>query len=333
MKAMLLRRPAAIEGRPLEFAEVAMPEPGPGQLRIRVEACGVCRTDLHTVEGELPPRKQPVVPGHQVVGVVDRLGEGVKGFRVGQRLGIAWLRWTCGECQYCRAGRENLCGLARFTGWDSDGGYAQYAVVDAAYAYRMPEGLEPEVAAPLLCAGIIGYRALKQSEIGPGQRLGIYGFGSSAHLVMEIARFWNCEVYVSTRQRHHQELARSMGAAWVGDGVPSRKLHSAIIFAPAGRLVPRALEALQKGGTLVLAGIYMTAVPELDYEKHLFYERTIRSVTANTRQDGQELLELAGRIPLRPRVRGFPLAQANQALLELKQDRFEGSGVLRVETE
>lgn len=329
---MLLDQPRAVELSPLRVAEVGEPQPSAGEILLRVQACGVCRTDLHTVEGELSPHKLPIVPGHQVVGVVEQVGAGVDRFRVGDRAGIAWLRSTCQTCRYCQHDHENLCDSVRFTGWDADGGYAEYAVAPADYAYAMPSDLGPEIAAPLLCAGIIGYRALRQSELRPGERLGIYGFGSSAHVVIDIARFWGCEVFVFTRQPHHQALAREMGAAWVGavgDSPPAR-VPSAIIFAPAGNLVPAALENLDKGGTLALAGIYMTPIPNLDYQKHLFDERTIRSVTANTRQDGRELLELAARIPIRPRVRVFALEQANEALLELKLDRFQGSGVLRV---
>ena len=332
MKAMLLRKPLPIDRSPLQWSEITVPEPAPGEILMRVEACGVCSTDLHTVEGELTPHKQPVVPGHQIVGVVERLGSSVDQFRVGDRAGIAWLRSTCGSCGYCRRDRENLCPDARFTGWDADGGYAEYAVAPADFAYHLPSALEPELVAPLLCAGIIGYLALKQSELRPGERLGTYGFGSSAHVVLDIARYWGCEVFVFTRQPHHQALAREMGATWVGQvgDLPPARVQSAIMFAPAGNLVPAALENLDKGGTLALAGIYMTPVPELDYLKHLIDERTIRSVTANTRQDGRELLALAARIPIRPRVRVFPLEQANQALLELKNDRFQGAGVLRV---
>ena len=299
MKVMLLDQPRPIEQAPLRLADLPVPQPGPGEILVRVEACGVCRTDLHTVEGELPPHKQPVVPGHQVVGVVQQRGASVNSLQVGDRAGIAWLRSTCGQCTYCDRGSENLCPAARFTGWDADGGYAEYAVVAADYAYRLPAELAPELAAPLLCAGIIGYRALKRSELVPGERLGIFGFGSSAHVVLEIARHWRCEVYVFTRQPHHQELAREMGATWVGQAGerPPHKVQSAILFAPAGNLVPVVLESLDKGGTLALAGIYMSPVPSLDYEKHLFQERTIRSVTANTRVDGRELLELAANIP------------------------------------
>lgn len=332
MKAMLLSRPAPIETAPLELRDLAAPEPAAHELRVRVEACGICRTDLHVVEGELPPQLEQVVPGHQVVGVVDQLGPSAMRFRVGERVGIAWLRSTCGTCRYCRAGNENLCSQARFTGYHAHGGYAEYAVVHEAFAYALPPVWSSAEATPLLCAGIIGYRALRRAEMRPGCRLGLYGFGSSAHIAIQVARHLGCTVYVMTRDARHQALARELGAAWAGpaDATPPEKLDSAVLFAPVGHLVLPALEALDHGGTLALAGIYLTDIPTLNYERHLFHEKALRSVTANTRADGEELLRIAAEIPIRPQTTAFPLHDANRALQQLKHDAIQGSGVLLV---
>jgi propanol-preferring alcohol dehydrogenase len=284
------------------------------------------------IEKELAAAKLPVIPGHQIVGEVDRLGRGCKRLRVGQRVGIAWLRYTCGRCRFCRAGRENLCQEQRFTGYHEDGGYAEYAVVGEDFAYEIPDAFSDVQAAPLLCAGIIGYRALRRSRLPEAGRLGIYGFGSSAHVVIQIARHRGCRVYVVTRGESHRRLAREMGAAWVGERAEDMpvKVDSAIIFAPAGELVPPALEKLEKGGTLALAGIYMTPLPQMDYEKHVFYERDIHSVTANTREDGRELLAEAAEIPIRPHTTTYDLTDANRALADLKADRINGTGVLDI---
>jgi propanol-preferring alcohol dehydrogenase len=332
MRAMVLTRNQPITEQPLELREVPDPEPGPGEVRLRVRACGLCRTDLHVIEGDLPLVRAPIIPGHQVVGVVDRLGPGATRFTLGDRVGIAWLRWTDGSCVYCRHGQENLCEAARFTGYHADGGFAELAVVPEEFGYRIPPAFSDAEATPLLCAGIIGYRSLKRSAIEDGGRLGLYGFGSSAHIVIQIARHRGCEVYVSTRGEKHRALARALGAVWVGDShdTPPVKLDSAIIFAPAGDLVPLALKALRKGGTLALAGIYMTDVPAMSYEQCLFYERDVHSVTANTRRDGEELLEAAAAIPLRPQVTLFPLAAANEGLIRLKRDQIDGTGVLQI---
>jgi propanol-preferring alcohol dehydrogenase len=332
MRAMVLDTQASIDTDPLHLKEVDRPDLGPGDVLAQVEVCAICRTDLHVIEGDLPPVKLPVIPGHQVVGrVVDR-GQEAGRFRPGDRIGIAWLRFTDGTCKFCLRGRENLCLNARFTGYMADGGYAEFAAVAEDFAYAIPDGIEPVHAAPLLCAGIIGYRALKRSDLQPGQRLGIYGFGASGHVTMQVALHWGCEVYVATRGDRHQVLARDMGATWVGGSTdtPPVKLDSAILFAPVGELVPPALEALDRGGTLALAGIYMSDVPRLNYERHLFYERNVRSVTANTRQDGAELLQLAATIPIHTHTETFPLDQANQALQRLKHDQIMGAGVLVV---
>jgi propanol-preferring alcohol dehydrogenase len=302
---------------------------------IRVAVCGVCRTDLHVVEGELTPRRNSIIPGHEVVGYVEKLGPGAQRFQIGDRVGAAWLHRSCGVCPYCRRGDENLCDSPQFTGYDVNGGYAEHMTAPEAFLYALPRGVTSREAAPFLCAGIIGYRALRRSRIEKGQPLGLYGFGASAHIVIQIARYWNCPVYVCTRGEKHQHLAQELGAVWVGpaDARPPARLRSAILFAPAGELVPVALSALDKGGTLALAGIYMTPIPAMDYGKFLFLERTLRSVTANTRQDGEELLRLAAEIPLHTHTIEFPLEQANEALQKLKYDGVNGAAVLRVSNE
>jgi propanol-preferring alcohol dehydrogenase len=330
VRALVIRSQAPIERRPLVLETRPVPAPAGDEILVRVSACALCRTDLHVIEGDLPLRRSPLVPGHQVIGRVERAGAAAARFAPGDRVGIAWLRFTCGTCPYCRRGAENLCASARFTGWDADGGFAEYAVVPEAFAYAIPAVFPDVEAAPLLCAGIIGYRALKLSAVAPGDRLAIYGFGSSAHVTLQVAQARGCEVFVATREASHRALARSLGAAWVGDlatPMPA-KAHGAIIFAPAGELVPVALRALDRGGTLALAGIYMTEVPPLDYATDLYHERTIRSVTANTRADGEELLREAARIPIRTRTTAFPLEDANAALESIKRGTMPGSGVL-----
>lgn len=332
MKAMVLRGPAPVETSPLRQMELPMPQPGRGEVLLRVEVCGVCRTDLHVVEGDLAPHRRPIIPGHEVVGRVAARGPGAERFELGARVGAAWLYAACGACRYCLRGDENLCDAPRFTGWDVDGGYAEYMVAKEAFVYPLPEGVSSREAAPFLCAGIIGYRALCRSEVRPGEPVGLYGFGASAHVVIQVARHWGCPVYVCTRGERHQALARQMGAQWVGaaDDLPPEKLRGAILFAPAGELVLPALEALDKGGTLALAGIYMTPIPELDYDRYLFRERSVRSVTANTRQDGEALLRLAAEVPLHTHTEEFPLAAANEALQRLKNDQLQGAAVLRI---
>ena len=330
MRALVLAAPAPVETAPLHLEARPTPTPGPDEILVRVSACGVCRTDLHVVEGELPPVRPRVVPGHQVVGRVECVSSTARRFQRGDRVGIAWLRGTCGACEACRGGRENLCAHAEFTGYHADGGFADYAVVSEAFAYAIPSVFGDAEAAPLLCAGIIGYRALKLSEVKPGERLGIYGFGASAHVTLQVARARGCDIYVCTREESHRALARRLGATWVGgtrEPMPV-KMHGAILFAPAGELVPVALQNIDRGGTLALAGIYMTPVPPLDYERDLFYERNVRSVTANTRADGEELLAEAGRIPIRTETTTFALEDANRALALLKRGAFAGAGVL-----
>jgi len=332
MRAAVLERSAPIEASPLSLRDVPVPEPGPGEIRVRVRACGICRTDLHVIEGDLPPQKRPVIPGHQVVGSVDARGEGAGRFPAGTRVGIAWLAHTCGTCGFCAAGKENLCEAPRFTGYHRDGGFAEYALVPEAFAYGIPDAFPDAEAAPLLCAGIIGYRALARADLPRGGTLALYGFGSSAHIVLQLALHRGAAAYVCTRGEAHRKMARAMGALWAGEDPAEMPVRadSAILFAPAGELVPPALRALKKGGTLALAGIHMSDVPGMRYEECLFYEKNVRSVTANTRADGEGLLREAAEIPLRPKVTPFPLEEANRALQLLKADKISGSGVLVV---
>ncbi len=327
---MVLHKTAPIGGSPLGLEEIEKPAPKANEVLVRVRCCAICRTDLHIVEGELPPHKRAVIPGHQAVGIVEQLGKECRRLRLGERVGIAWLRSTCGECEYCTSGRENLCPFAQFSGYDADGGFAEYAVAREDFAYRIPQGFGDVQAAPLLCAGIIGYRSLKRANPKPRCKLALYGFGSSAHVVIQIARKRGYEVYVATRGKSHRQLARELGAIWVGESAQQMPelVDSAIIFAPVGELVPGAIEKLKKGGTLALAGIYMSDIPAMDYEKHLFYERDLRSVTCNTREDGMELLAEAASVPIHPHTTTYPLEEANRALIDLKSDRISGTGVL-----
>jgi alcohol dehydrogenase, propanol-preferring len=330
MPAWAVDVPGPIDSRPLRRIDRVVPAPGHGQIRVRVRVCGVCRTDLHLAEGDLAPKHQLVIPGHEVVGVVETLGEGCVRFAVGDRVGVPWLAHTCGICRFCTSGRENLCIDPRFTGWDLDGGYAPYVVADEAYAYALPATFSDEEAAPLLCAGIIGYRALRRSRLPSGGRLGIYGFGGSAHLTAQIAIAEGARVHVLTRAADARELALQLGASSVGDvdDLPPEPLDSAILFAPVGSLVPSVLAALDRGGTLAIAGIYLTDVPTLNYQNHLFEERTLCSVTANTRSDGEEFLERAARIPVRVSTVPYPLDLANEALSDLAHGRVTGAAVL-----
>jgi propanol-preferring alcohol dehydrogenase len=328
---MVLNGAGPAEDSPLKLTDVETPTPGPGELLLRVRACGVCHTDLHTVEGELELPRRPLVPGHQVVGRVEALGAGVSRFRSGDRVGVPWLYASCGVCDYCREGRENLCDDIRFTGLHADGGFAERMVVPTAFAYPIPEGFPDVQAAPLLCAGVIGYRSLRLSEIEPGQRLGLYGFGASAHVTIQVARHWDCEVYVFTRSQEHRQHARELGAAWVGgaEQTPPDHLHAGITFAPAGWLVPAALRHLRKGGTLAINAIHMSPIPEFEYEL-IYGERTVRSVANATRQDAEELLGLAAEIPIRTEVELSPLAEANEVLARMKRSEIRGAAVLSV---
>ncbi|MGZ8764971.1 MAG: zinc-dependent alcohol dehydrogenase family protein [Acidimicrobiia bacterium] len=332
MKAWVVRQPGPIDGGPMAFVDRPAPVPGWHEVRVRVTVCGVCRTDLHLAEGDLEPHGRGVVPGHEVVGVVDELGEGASRFAVGDRVGIAWLRSTCGTCRFCARGDENLCLTPQFTGWDTDGGYAEYAVVGERFAYRLPDTFPDEQAAPLLCAGIIGFRALRRSALLPGGRLGIYGFGASAHLAAQVALAEGATVHVMTRAPEARTLALELGASSAGDTFdpPPEPLDSAVIFAPAGEIVPVALEALDRGGTLAIAGIHLTDIPPLRYADHLFQERQVRSVTANTRRDGEEFLEIATSIPIRVETTRYPFDQADAALRDLAHDRVTGAAVLAI---
>jgi alcohol dehydrogenase, propanol-preferring len=333
MKACVLPKPAPIEKNPLEYAEVPTPQPAKGEVLVRIHYCGVCRTDLHVIEGELPPRKSPVIPGHQVVGEVEGLGESAHRFRIGARVGVAWLNRTDGVCEYCRSGAENLCDNPAFTGYTVDGGYAEHIAAPEDFVYPLPDAFPSEQAAPLLCAGIIGFRSLRLSGIKPGGRLGFYGFGAAAHVAIQVARYWNVEVYACTRDVRHQRLALELGAKWAGGtfAEPPVKLDAAIVFAPAGEIVPAALKALRKGGELVLGGIHMSPIPSFDYDL-LYQERRIRSVANNTRRDGEDFLRVAAEIPIRSHVQLFSLREANRALNALKNDAIPGAAVLRIET-
>lgn len=330
MRAWVVARPGPIDTGPLEMVERPVPDPGPGEVRVRVRTCGVCRTDLHLAEGDLPPRRPAVVPGHEVVGTVDALGDGSTRFALGDRIGIPWLAHTCGRCRFCRTGRENLCVEPRFTGWDLDGGYAEFAVVDEAFAYPLPDVFDDQEAAPLLCAGIIGYRSLRRTYLPRGGRLGIYGFGGSAHLTAQIAMAEGARVHVMTRGAESQALAAELGAASVGgsEDLPPEPLDAAILFAPVGTLVPTALAALDRGGRLAIAGIHLTDIPSLNYERHLFEERELCSVTANTRDDGVAFLDDAARIPVKVAAVPYDFDQADIALADLAHGRVRGAAVL-----
>jgi propanol-preferring alcohol dehydrogenase len=330
MRAMSLESPGPADARPLRPVSIAEPRPGSGQVVLAVEACGVCRTDLHILEGEVPARL-PVVPGHQAAGTVIEVGAGVEGFSVGDAAGVGWMASTDGDCRYCRSQRENLCAAAVFTGRDRDGGYAERLAADARWVYPLPRGFSAREAAPLLCAGIIGYRSLRLSEVRPGERLGLFGFGASAHLAIQVARDWGCQVYVFTREARHRELALRMGAAWAGDTSddPGTPLDAAVTFAPAGEVVVAALSRLDRGGTVAVNAIHMSPVPGFEYEK-LYGERVVRSVMNYTRRDAEEFLELAARIPVRAETELFPLEEAGEALLRLKRGEIRGAAVLDI---
>ena len=331
MRAQRVSAPAPIATRPLTLVDVPEPEPGPGEVRVRVHACGCCRTDLHVVEGDLELPRLPVTPGHQVVGVVDARGPGCRDLEVGERVGVAWLHRTCGECGYCVRGEENLCERAEFTGWTVDGGFADAVVVPEAFAVRLPGALDDLAAAPLLCAGVIGYRALRRAEVQPGERVALMGFGASAHLAIQVLRYWGCEVVVLTRGEHHRALARELGAVWVGHAseLPPGECDRAIVFAPAGELVPVALDVVRPGGTVSLAGIHMSDIPSFEYRR-LWRERTVRSVANMTRRDAQEFVELATEAGVRTTIEVFTLEQANDALAAIAGDAVGGAALLQV---
>ena len=333
MKAMVLAGFGPPAGRPLELRDVPVPAVGPEDILIKVRCCGVCHTDLHVAGKELPDARLPLIPGHEVIGVVEKAGERTRRFRVGQRVGAAWLRSACGACRFCLSGRENLCESARFNGYHADGGYAEYMSVGEAFAYALPERFGDAEAAPLMCAGIVGCRALRLSGIEPGGVLGLYGFGGSAHIVIQVARRRGARAFVFTRSARHQELARELGAEWVGTAKdePPDRLTSAIIFAPAGGLYLDALRVLERGGTVVSAGIHMTPIPEMDYDRYLYHERRMLSVANATRRDGEELLEIAAEIPVKTTIRTYPLEAANEALDDLASGRLDAAAVLKME--
>ena len=330
MLAWEVERPGPVDRGPLVRVDKEVPQPAAGEVRVQVRTCGVCRTDLHVIEGDLPVHRVRVTPGHEIVGTVEQLGPGAQRWRLGDRVGVPWLAHTCGTCRFCTTGRENLCLAPRFTGWDVDGGYAEYAVVNEAYAYAVPDTFDDEEAAPLLCAGIIGYRALKRANLPDGGRLGIYGFGGSAHITAQVALARGARIHVMTRAPEAQALALELGAASAGgaDAMPPEPLDSAILFAPVGTLVPPALAALDRGGTLAIAGIHLSDVPGLDYQRDLFEERTLQSVTANTRRDGEEFLREAARIGVRVTTSPYPMDRADVALRDLAHDRVAGAAVL-----
>lgn len=335
MKAWILPAPRPAEVRPLELTDLPVPHPGPGEVRLRVLACGVCHTDLHVAEGELPPVRLPVVPGHQVVGVVDEIGPQPaplpEGVALGRRAGVPWLNRACGRCRYCLEGRENLCEQPRFTGYHVDGGYAEYVVAPADYVVPLPEGYSDVEAAPLLCAGLIGYRSLKVAGVRPGERLALFGFGASAHLTLQVARAWGCEVAVFSRRPQHRRLALELGAAWAGEAgqSPPFACDRAITFAPAGWIIPRALEVLRRGGVLAVNAVHVDRIPEFDYSL-LYWERQLASVANLTRQDAREFMELAARLPLRVHAEPVPFTQANEALARLKRGEVDGALVLEL---
>jgi propanol-preferring alcohol dehydrogenase len=332
MRAQELHRPAPVETNPLQPAVRPVPVPGPGEVLLRVVATGVCHTDLHIAEGDLPPHRPVVVPGHQVVGTVEKAGEGVR-LAAGERVGVTWLYRSCGACAACRRGEENLCAQAQFTGYDIDGGYAEYMLADAGFVYPIPERFTAVEAAPLLCAGVIGYRSLRKAEVSPGDRVGLYGFGASAHLAIQVAVHWGCEVAVFTRGAEHRALAAALGAAWAGtaEETPPQPLDRAVLFAPAGALIPRALAALRPGGTLAINAIHLDGIPPMPYAL-LYGERTLRSVSNLTPRDAREFLALAAAIPVRVAVESFPLEEANAALQKMKRRAVDGAAVLAVAT-
>jgi len=332
MRAMVLTGFRPPGERPLEPRDVPVPEVGPEDILIKVRCCGVCHTDLHIVENEIPGARLPLIPGHEVIGTVERAGEKACRFRVGQRVGAAWLRSTCGECRFCRSGRENLCETARFNGYHADGGYAEFMSVDEKFAYAVPDGFQDDGAAPLMCAGIVGYRALVLSEVRRGGIIGLYGFGGSAHIAVQIAKHWGARTFVFTRSAKHQSHARELGADWIGTAKdePPAKLTNAVIFAPAGSLYLDALRVMDRGGVVVSAGIHMSPIPEMDYDRYLYHERKMLSVANATRRDGEELLEVAAGIPVRTTVRTYALEAANEALADLEAGRLDGAAVLRI---
>ena len=331
MKALVLERTMQIEKEPLKLTALNIPKPKENEVLVKVHTCAVCRTDLHIVEGELPVHKRNIVPGHQVVGEVVAIGRAVKNHKVGEMVGVTWINSACGKCEFCKKGMENLCENMKFTGYDENGGYAEYIVVADDYAFKIPKGFDEAHASPLFCAGIIGYRAFKLSAVKKGDKLAMFGFGGSAHIIIQVARYLGIETLVFTRDEKHQKEAKSLGAVWVGkpDSKPPYLFDSAIIFAPDGRLVLYALKNLKRGGNVAIADIYMSRIPELDYGL-LYEERSVKSVANYTRDDAREFLDLAAKIPIRTQIREFTLEETNNAMLLLKQSKIGGSAVIRI---
>ena len=332
MKAMVLKKNDPIEKSPLKYTEVSKPEPNKNEIRIKVRTCGVCHTDLHEIEGDLPIKKQNLVPGHEIIGIVDKCGENVENFSNGDRVGVPWLFSACGSCKYCIRGQENLCDDAKFTGYHVNGGYAEFMVVQSNYAYHIPKIFSDAEAAPLMCAGVIGYRSIKMCQIKPGETLGLFGFGASAHIVIQIAKYWNCEVFVFTRSKNHQEHAKNLGASWVGTSKdnPPRKIDRAISFVPSGLIIHDILRVLDKGGTLAINAVHLTDIPAIPWDL-IYYERQIISVANTTRQDAIDFLKLAGEIPIKTEVHTYNLKDANNALQDLKNSKFNGAAVLVID--
>lgn len=332
MKAMVLRKTNTIEKLPLIYTEILKPEPNQNEIRIKIRTCGVCHTDLHEIEGDLPTKKLNLVPGHEIIGIVDKCGINVENFSNGDRVGVPWLYSACGKCKYCKRGQENLCDNAKFTGYNVNGGYAEYMVVSSNFAYKIPKIFTDDEAAPLMCAGVIGYRSIRFSQIKPGETLGLFGFGASAHIVIQIALFWKCEVFVFTRSKNHQEHAKKLGASWVGTSKdnPPRKIDSAISFVPSGLIIHDILRVLDKGGTLAINAIHLTDIPAIPWNL-IYYERQIISVANTTRKDVTEFLKLAGEIPIKIEIHTYKLKDANLALQNLKNSKFNGAAVLLIE--
>lgn len=331
MKAMMLHKATSVYDVPLQDSDISIPDPGDNEIRIQVNVCGVCRTDLHIIEGDLEIPKLPVIPGHQIVGIVDTVGKDITKIKIGDRVGLPWMSSTCGDCNYCTNGQENLCDFAQFTGLHRDGGYAEIAVAPEQFVYPIPDGFPDDQVAPLLCAGIIGFRTLKQSNIQPGQRLGLHGFGASAHVTIQIARHWGCDVYVFTRSEDHQLHAEELGAVWIGSAQsdPGVEMDASLVFAPVGWLMVEALKRVRKGGTVVSAGIHMTPIPEFPYSL-IYGERTVTTAANATYEDGTELLKLAKKIPIHTEIELYDLVNANKALQDLKDSKFRGAAVLKI---
>ncbi|MHA1721339.1 MAG: zinc-dependent alcohol dehydrogenase family protein [Promethearchaeota archaeon] len=329
MKAMILKKTAPIENSPLKYMEIPKPEPQKDEIRIKLRACGVCHTDLHEIEGDLPMMKKNLIPGHEIIGIIDKIGENVDNFKIGDRVGVPWLYSSCGTCKYCKRSQENLCNDAKFTGYHVNGGYAEYMIASSKYAYLIPEIFSDAEAAPLMCAGVIGYRSIKMSQIKPGETLGLFGFGASAHIVIQIAKYWNCDVFVFTRSKNHQEHARKLGASWVGTSKesPPKKIDRAISFVPSGLIIPDILRVLDKGGTLAINAVHLTDIPPISWDL-IYFERQIISVANVTREDAIEFLKLAPEIPIKTEIHTYDLKDANSALQDLKNSKFNGAAVL-----